>query len=90
MKLFRWNEDKNQKLKEEINISFEEIIEALNGNNLLDVMEHFNKERYPIQLIFIVKLKNYVYIVPFLETEFDIFLKTIIPSRKMKNKYLGD
>lgn len=89
MKQFRWNEDKNQKLKEERNISFEEVIEAINSDNLLDVIEHFSPEKYANQLIFIVKLKDYVYIIPFLENESDIFLKTIIPSRKMKKKYLG-
>jgi len=31
---------------------------------------------------------NYAYLVPFVETESEIFLKTIIPSRKATRKYL--
>jgi len=84
MKQFRWNEDKNKKLKQERGISFEEVVEAIKSDYLLDVIEHFNKEKYPNQLIFIIRLKNYVYLIPFLENESEIFLKTIIPSRNMK------
>lgn len=90
MKQFRWNEEKNSFLKEERSVSFEDVVNAINNGDLLDVIEHYNKKKYPNQLIFIVKLKNYAYIIPFLENESDIFLKTIIPSRKMKKKYLGD
>ncbi len=90
MKQFRWNEEKNSKLKEERSVSFEDVVNAINNGDLLDVIEHYNKNKYPNQLIFIVKLKNYAYIIPFVENESEIFLKTIIPSRKMKKKYLGD
>lgn len=90
MKQFRWNEEKNSKLKEERSVSFEDVVNAINNGDLLDVIEHYNKNKYPNQLIFIVKLRNYVYIIPFVENESAIFLKTIIPSRKMKKKYLGD
>ena len=90
MKQFRWNEEKNSKLKEERSVSFEDVVNAINNGDLLDVIEHYNKNKYPNQLIFIVKLRNYVYIIPFVENESTIFLKTIIPSRKMKKKYLGD
>lgn len=90
MKQFRWNEEKNSFLKEERSVSFEDVVNAINNGDLLDVIEHYNKNKYPNQLIFIVKLKNYAYIIPFVENESYIFLKTIIPSRKMKKKYLGD
>lgn len=90
MKQFRWNEEKNSFLKEERSVSFEDVVNAINNGDLLDVIEHYNKNKYPNQLIFIVKLRNYVYIIPFVENESEIFLKTIIPSRKMKKKYLGD
>jgi hypothetical protein len=36
----------------------------------------------------VVQVDNYIYLVPFIETESDIFLKTIIPSRKATRKYL--
>jgi hypothetical protein len=58
---------------------------------LLDVLEHPNKEQYPGQMIFVVDVEGYVYLVPYVETEESVFLKTIIPSRKMTKKYLkGD
>ena len=88
MKPFNWNEDKNITLKRERGISFEEILEAISGDGLLDIVEHHNQARYPNQRIFIVRVNNYVYVVPFVESDRDIFLKTIIPSRKMKKKYL--
>ena len=90
MKPFNWNNDKNVALKRKRNVSFEEIIEAISGNGLLDIVEHHNQAKYPNQRLFIVRLDNYVYVVPFVESDERIFLKTIIPSRKMKKKYLGD
>jgi hypothetical protein len=56
----------------------------------LDVIEHPNQAKYPSQRIFILALDEYVYLVPFVENEQEIFLKTIIPSRKMKQQYLGE
>lgn len=89
MKQFNWNEDKNIQLQQERKISFEDIVLAIKNGDILDIIEHYNKEKYPHQLIFVVKLKEYVYLVPFVENETEIFLKTIIPSRKMKKQYLG-
>ncbi len=57
--------------------------------NLLDVIKHDNPDKYPKQKIFIVRIDNYVYLIPFVENDLEIFLKTIIPSRKMTRKYLG-
>ena len=88
MKYFNWNEDKNKLLKDERNVTFEEVIKAISEGNLLDVIDHYNRQKYSQQRIFIVKLKEYVYLVPFIEDEEIIFFKTIIPSRKMTNKYL--
>ncbi len=90
MKQFQWNEDKNNQIKQERKISFEDIIQAISQGYLLDVIEHYNHDKYPNQSIFVVKFKEYVYLVPFVENSTVIFLKTIIPSRKMKKKYLGD
>jgi uncharacterized DUF497 family protein len=88
VKDFNWNEDKNKLLEEERNVSFEEIVRAIRTGNLLDVIEHYNQEKYSQQRIFIVKLREYIYLVPFVESDKEIFLKTIIPSRKMTKKYL--
>jgi uncharacterized DUF497 family protein len=88
MKAFLWNEEKNTLLKAERQVSFEEIVLCIGMGFLLDVLEHPNQEKYKGQKIFAVQVDNYVYLVPFIETESEIFLKTIIPSRKATRKYL--
>ena len=86
-KRFRWSEAKNKKLKSERNVSFEEMLEAVAEGGLLDVLEHPNRKRYGRQKLFVVQWADYVYLVPFVETEKEIFLKTIIPSRKFMKKH---
>lgn len=90
MKPINWDADKNRKLIEERNISFESVIFSLQSGGLLDDMFHPNKGKYPQQRIFVVTIDEYVYLVPYVETEAEIFLKTIIPSRKATKRYLGD
>jgi len=90
MKPINWDADKNRKLIEERNISFESVIFSLQSEGLLDDMFHPNKDKYPQQRIFVVSIGEYVYLVPYVETEEEIFLKTIIPSRKATKIYLGD
>lgn len=89
MKYFDWNPDKNEELRANRNIAFEEIVFALTSDGLLDIIEHPNQAKYPDQRIFIVNVEDYAYLVPFVETEEVVFLKTIIPSRKMTRRYLG-
>ncbi len=88
-KTIRYSFEKNEILKASRGISFEDVILALEEGYLLDDIEHPNKEKYPNQNIFIilVVVKDYVYLVPYVEDETSIFLKTIIPSRKMNKKY---
>ena len=88
MKYFAWNEDKNQLLKEDWQISFEDVVFYISQGFLLDVLEHPNQEKYQGQKIFVVEIDDYAYLVPFIEDEHEIFLKTIIPSRKATKKYL--
>jgi hypothetical protein len=85
----RYSLEKNEQLKEQRNIGFEDVLLAIENGGLLDDIEHPNKEKYPNQNIFIilVEIKEYVYLVPYVEDEEAIFLKTIIPSRKMNKKY---
>ncbi|MEX0845194.1 MAG: hypothetical protein WD022_07920 [Balneolaceae bacterium] len=90
MKYFDWNEAKNEKLKNERDVSFEEVVLAIANNQLLDVLEHSNKKKYPDQKIFVVALLGYAYYVPFVESDETYFLKTIYPSRKATNKYLDN
>jgi len=89
MKYFNWDEEKNSELIKNRNLSFEEIVYWIINDGLIDIIEHYNKEKYPNQEIFVVNIENYIYLVPFVEDDKTIFLKTIIPSRKMTKKYLG-
>jgi uncharacterized DUF497 family protein len=89
MKTFAWNPDKNDRLKKERGISFEEVVFHIEAGHELDILDHPNKERYPHQKMSMVQIENYVYLVPFIETETEIFLKTIFPSRKATKLYLG-
>ena len=70
-------------------LGFEDVILSIEDGNLLDDLEHPNKEKYPSQNMFIIliKIKDYVHIVPYVEDDNSIFLKTIIASRKMNKKY---
>lgn len=88
MKYFDWNEEKNELLKKDRGISFEIIISQIEMGNLLAIIEHPNIEKYKDQQIYVVEYENYAYLVPFVEEEERIFLKTIIPSRKATKKYI--
>jgi uncharacterized DUF497 family protein len=88
MKYFSWNTDKNKQLQDERYISFEEVVFYIERGFLLDIVEHPNQIKYSRQKIFIVNINDYAYLVPFVETDKEVFLKTIIPSRKATKKYL--
>jgi uncharacterized DUF497 family protein len=88
MKYIDWNKEKNEQLKKERELSFEDIFIAIEEGNLLDIIEHPSKNRYPNQKVFIVAINNYAYLVQFVEDEEKIFLKTIIPSRKATKQYI--
>jgi hypothetical protein len=88
MKPFRWNHDKNEALKIERSVSFEEIVLALEADGLLDQLRHPNPDKYPNQSVLVVVLDAYVYLVPYVEESDYFFLKTVIPSRKATRDYL--
>lgn len=88
MELFEWNNEKNAQLKEGRGISFEDIVFYIDRGDALDIVPHPKQSKYPGQRMFIINIENYAYLVPFMETEDAIFLKTIIPSRKATKKYL--
>ena len=90
MKYFNWNAEKNEKLREDRGVSFEEAVFAIEQGQLLDILDHPNKDKYENQKIFVVKIFNYVWLIPFVENENEVFLKTIIPSRKATKQYLGE
>jgi hypothetical protein len=88
MKYFAWNPEKNERLKQERGVGFEAVVFHIERGDLLDILQHPNQARYAGQRIFVVNIDGCAYLVPFVEGEGEVFLKTIIPSRKATNLYL--
>ena len=85
---FDWSEEKNRQLMEQRGISFEFVVSSIEQDSLVDVLEHPNQERYPGQLIYVVEIVEYIYLVPLvIRGDGTRFLKTIIPSRKATRDY---
>lgn len=84
-----FNEEKNQLLKATRGISFEDVLQALKTGNLLADIVHPSK-KHPNQRVYVVKIKEYVYGVPYVIAvkKQEIFLKTIYPSRVLTKIYL--
>lgn len=89
MKPFRWSVEKNALLRQERGLSFEQITVAVESGGLLDIVAHPNAERYPRQRIMVVVIDDYAYLVPYVEEEDHLFLKTIIPSRKATRDFIA-
>ena len=90
MKPIKWNSTKNQQLVAERGISFEDVVYCIQQGELLDDIKHPNAGKFPDQRIFVVSIDGYVHLVPYVENRKEIFLKTVIPSRKTTKQYLGD
>ncbi len=88
MKPFAWNEEKNDWLKQERGISFEDVMVAINEDKILTIIEHPNKKLYKNQKIYVIEIDDYAYLVPFIEDDQKIFLKTVFPSRKYTKEYI--
>lgn len=89
-KTYNWNVEKNLLLINERGISFERIVFEISLGNEIAVVEHPNQEKYPGQCISMVQVDDYIYAVPFIETDTEIFLKTIIPSRKATKQFRSE
>ena len=89
MKYITWDAGKNERLKALRGIGFEDVLFHLGRGDLLDILEHPNQARYGGQRIYVIQREDYAYLVPFVEDEKVVFLKTIIPSRKATKQYLG-
>ena len=88
-KIVNWSNDKNEWLKSERHISFEEIIVAIvEHDKLIDIIQ--NNGKYSDQKVLVVEMENYIYLCPFIENDNEIFLKTIYPSRKLTKIYLNE
>ena len=80
---YDWNQGKNEQLVAQRGISFERVVSAIEQGGLVDVLNHPNQQRYPGQMIYVVDIEQYLYLVPFVtDADGTRFLKTIIPSRK--------
>ena len=86
--IFNWNNEKNEELKLERGVSFEQIVLLIQNGYVLDILEHLKKEKYQNQILYIIDMDNYAYVVPFIDKKGERFLKTIFPSRKYTNIYL--
>ena len=89
MKPFTWSPDKNLLLKQGMGVSFEDVVFHIMAGDILDTVEHPNQDKYPGQKNHAVEIEDYVYLVPFVESEWEVFLKTIIPSRKARKTFRG-
>jgi uncharacterized DUF497 family protein len=89
MHYYNFDPQKNKELIKLRGISFEEVISILENKGPIDIVKHHNDGKYPHQRIYVVEFHDYVYLVPFVEQQNEIFLKTIFPSRNATKKYLG-
>ena len=86
--VFRWDPQKNALLMRERGLCFEQVVLAVEGGDLLQVIAHPQPARYPNQKIMLVAMDGYAFLVPFVQEEDGYFLKTIIPSRKATREFL--
>jgi len=89
MKSINWNTEKSLVLKASRGICFEDIVFFIERGEILDDYLHPNQESYLGQRIMVIGIANYAYLVPYVENEDELFLKTIIPSRKATQRYFG-
>lgn len=84
MKYISWSREKNELLKANRSISFEEIAYLIEAGRILGIEDNPSR---PGQKLYIVEIGNHAVIVPFVETDNEIFLKTAFPSRKYTKRY---
>jgi len=86
--IFNWDNKKNEQLKRERGVSFEQIVFLIENDFVLDILEHPNIKIYKNQRVYIINVDNYAYAVPFEDKGEERFLMTIFPSRKYTQMYL--
>lgn len=87
MRYVDWNSEKNEWLKQTRGVSFESVIEAALERGFLAIFNNPGK-KYAHQIVYLIELHEYAYMVPSVVDEEKIFLKTIIPSRKYTKQYI--
>lgn len=88
--IFNYNPEKNEKLLESRGIGFQEVISRIVKNEFVDIVDHPNQLKYPLQKIYIIEIGEYAYLIPFVAIGNNIFLKTIFPCRKSTKRYLNN
>lgn len=80
-----WDDEKNERLKRERNISFEEVAAMILEKRYVAIVKHPKRSK---QRIFLIPIHGYIHAVPFvLDSEDNIVLKTVFPSRKFNQEY---
>lgn len=87
---FEWNPEKNEWLKNERGVSFEQVIFHLSMGDVWKIGDHPDQKKYPGQKIYFIIMDDYIYLVPYTEHKDEIFLKTIIPSRKATKDFRNE
>ncbi len=87
---YEWEPEKNEWLKDNRNISFEQVIFHLSRGDIWKIADHPDQKKYPRQKIYFVIVEDYIYLVPHVIEKEHIYLKTIIPSRKATKDYLKE
>lgn len=90
MKSINWNTEKSIELKVSRGIAFEDVVFHISRGDILDDYLHPNQKDYPGQRIMVINIDNYACLVPYVENDDEVFLKTIIPSRKATQRYFGE
>ena len=85
---FAWDSDKNQYLLETRGVCFEDVLVLIDAGFVLDVIRHPNPQRYPKQRIIVLRINEYVWLIPYVKRKGERLLKTMIPSRKATREYL--
>jgi len=88
MSEFNWDDKKNELLEKTRGVCFENVVVCIQNGDVLDVIRHPNRERYPGQNIIVLNMAGYVWLVPYVKSKGIRFLKTVIPSRKATREYL--
>ncbi len=88
--MYKWNEDKNSILKSTRGVSFNDVVEILANNGIIDNYKHPQSDKYPNQFIYVISINGYMHYVPYIIDTDYIFLKNIIPSRKLNKIYKKD
>ena len=89
MKHINWDTMKSLLLKESRGVCFEDVVFHIEKGDILADYQHPNQQKYAGQRLMVIGIDNYAYLVPYDENEDEVFLKTIIPSRKATEKYFG-